>query len=71
MHGGHTIAGMHAAGASGSLEQRTQAVVDGLEAIDPQYVLYLPSSTLKLVLAHFLTGGRGHTPGRQVVPDSA
>ena len=59
---------MHAAGASGSLEQRSQAVVDGLEAIDPQYVLYLPSSTLKLVLAHFLPGGRGHTPGRQVFP---
>jgi sulfopyruvate decarboxylase subunit alpha len=54
--------------ASGSLEQRSQAVVDGLEAIDPQYVLYLPSSTLKLVLAHFLPGGPGHTPGRQVFP---
>lgn len=59
---------MHAAGTSSSVEQRSQAVVDGLEATDPQYVLYLPSSTLKLVLAHFLPGGRGHLPGRRVFP---
>jgi len=59
---------MAAAGASASLEERSQAVVDGLEAIDPQYVLYLPSSTLKLVLAHFLPGGAGHTAGRRVFP---
>lgn len=37
-----------------SLEQRSQAVIDGLEAIDPEFVLHVPSSTLKLVLAHFL-----------------
>src|SRR5437879_220853 len=59
---------MHPAGTSASLEERSQAVVDGLEAIDPQYVLYLPSSTLKLVLAHFLPGGAGHTAGRRVFP---
>jgi sulfopyruvate decarboxylase subunit alpha len=39
---------------SASLEERSRAVVDGLEAIDPEFVLHLPSSTLKLVLAHFL-----------------
>src|ERR1700738_867437 len=59
---------MHAAAVSGTLEDRSQAVVDGLEAIDPAYVLYLPSSTLKLVLAHFLPGGPGHRPDRRVFP---
>jgi sulfopyruvate decarboxylase subunit alpha len=59
---------MQTVDASASLEQRSQAVVDGLEAIDPQYVLYLPSSTLKQVLTHFLPGGPGHKPERQVFP---
>jgi len=59
---------MQSAAASGTLEQRSQAVVDGLEAIDPRFVLYLPSSTLKLVLTHFLPGGPGHQPGRHVFP---
>src|SRR4051794_18444310 len=39
---------------SASLEERSNAVIHGLEAIDPEFVLHLPSSTLKLVLAHFL-----------------
>ena len=39
---------------SASLEERSRAVVDGLEAIDPEFVLHLPSSTLKLVLGHYL-----------------
>jgi sulfopyruvate decarboxylase subunit alpha len=39
---------------SATLEERSQAVIDGLEAIDPEFVLHLPSSTLKIVLAHFL-----------------
>ena len=59
---------MASAGTSASLEERSQATVDGLEAIDPQEVLYLPSSTLKLVLAHFLPGGAGYTAGRRVFP---
>ncbi len=50
-----------------SFEQRSQAVVDGVETIDPEFVLHLPSSTLKLVLAHFLEGP-GATPGRLVFP---
>ncbi len=61
---------MHAPGASASLEQRSQAVVDGLEAVDPHFVLFLPSSTLKLMLAHFLPGGPGHRSGRRVFPIS-
>jgi sulfopyruvate decarboxylase subunit alpha len=52
---------------SGSFEQRSQAIVAGLEAIDPEYVLHLPSSTLKLVLAHFLDGP-GARPGRHIFP---
>jgi len=39
---------------SATLEERSQAVIDGLETIDPEFVLHLPSSTLKLVLGHFL-----------------
>jgi sulfopyruvate decarboxylase subunit alpha len=48
-------------------EQRSQAVIDGIEAIDPEFVLHLPSSTLKLVLAHFLDGP-GARPGRRIFP---
>jgi sulfopyruvate decarboxylase subunit alpha len=59
---------MYTARPSASLEERSQAVVSGLEAIDPRYVLYLPSSTLKLVLSHFLPGGPGHTSDRRVFP---
>jgi sulfopyruvate decarboxylase subunit alpha len=52
---------------SASYEQRSQAVVDGVEAIDPEFVLHLPSSTLKLVLGHFLEGP-GARDGRCVFP---
>jgi sulfopyruvate decarboxylase subunit alpha len=41
---------------SASLEARSRALIEGIEAIDPEFVLHLPSSTLKLVLAHFLDG---------------
>jgi sulfopyruvate decarboxylase subunit alpha len=50
-----------------SYEQRSQAVIDGIEAIDPDFVLHLPSSTLKLVLGHFLDGP-GARPGRRIFP---
>jgi sulfopyruvate decarboxylase subunit alpha len=50
-----------------SYEQRSQAVIDGIEAIDPEFVLHLPSSTLKLVLGHFLDGS-GARPGRRIFP---
>jgi sulfopyruvate decarboxylase subunit alpha len=52
---------------SASYEQRSQAVVDGIEAINPEFVLHLPSSTLKLVLGHFLDGP-GARPSRQIFP---
>jgi len=36
---------------SASYEERSQAIIEGVEAIEPEFVLHLPSSTLKLVLA--------------------
>lgn len=36
------------------VDARSQAVIAGIEAIAPQYVLHLPSSTLKQVIGHFL-----------------
>jgi sulfopyruvate decarboxylase subunit alpha len=42
------------------LEERSRAVIDGIEAIDPDHILHLASSTLKIVLDHFITG-----PGAQ------
>ncbi len=51
MFGVHRTATLsHQIHVSASYEQRSQAVVEGIEAIDPEFVLHLPSSTLKLVL---------------------
>jgi len=50
---------------SASYEERSQAVIAGIESIDPEYLLYLPSSTLKLVLQHFIDGSKD---GRRVFP---
>jgi sulfopyruvate decarboxylase subunit alpha len=44
---------------SALLEVRSRAVIDGLEAIDPDFVLHLASSTLKQVLHHFIDGDGG------------
>ena len=52
---------------SANLEARSRAVIEGLEEIDPEFVLHLPSSTLKLVLNHFLDGP-GARPGRTIFP---
>lgn len=52
---------------SASLEERSQAVIDGIEELDPDFVLHLPSSTLKIVLDHFINGA-GARPGRKVFP---
>ncbi|HYI65800.1 MAG TPA: hypothetical protein VEW95_02635 [Candidatus Limnocylindrales bacterium] len=49
-----------------SIDGRSAAVIKGIEAIDPEFVLHLPSSTLKSVLDHFLSGP-GAT-GRRVFP---
>jgi sulfopyruvate decarboxylase subunit alpha len=50
---------------SASFEQRSEAVIQGIEAIDPEFVLHLPSSTLKQVLGHFLDGP-GARPDRRI-----
>jgi sulfopyruvate decarboxylase subunit alpha len=42
------------------LEARSQAVIEGIESIDPDVILHLASSTLKIVLEHFISG-----PGAQ------
>jgi sulfopyruvate decarboxylase subunit alpha len=38
------------------LDQRSNAVIEGIEAINPDHVLHLASSTLKRVLDHFISG---------------
>ena len=50
-----------------TMERRSAAVIAGLERVDPEFVLYLPSSTLRIVLDHFLDGP-GARPGRCVFP---
>src|SRR6185437_370918 len=52
---------------SATYEQRSQAVIDGVESIDPEFVLHLPSSTLKQVLGHFLDGP-GARQDRRIFP---
>ncbi|HEX5493808.1 MAG TPA: thiamine pyrophosphate-binding protein [Mycobacteriales bacterium] len=47
------------------LAERSAAVVAGVERIDPDAVLHLASSTLRLVLDHFI-GGPGARAGRLV-----
>ncbi|HYZ53140.1 MAG TPA: hypothetical protein VE733_06460 [Streptosporangiaceae bacterium] len=47
------------------LERRSEAIISGIEAIDPDHVLHLASSTLKIVLSHFIEGP-GARPGRRV-----
>jgi sulfopyruvate decarboxylase subunit alpha len=47
------------------LHERSTAVIDGIEAIDPEVVIHLASSTLKQVLEHFITGP-GAKPERTV-----
>jgi sulfopyruvate decarboxylase subunit alpha len=38
------------------LDRRSQAVIAGVELIDPDFILHLASSTLKVVLDHFISG---------------
>lgn len=45
--------------------ERSQAIIAGIEQIDPEFVLHLPSSTLKVVLDHFLSGD-GDRPYRRI-----
>src|SRR3712207_4437255 len=37
-----------------AVDPRSQAIIDGLESIDPEYVLHLPSSTLKHIINYCL-----------------
>src|SRR5262249_32995783 len=37
-----------------AVDERSQAVIAGIEAVAPRYVLHLPSSTLKAIVQHFL-----------------
>lgn len=49
-----------------AVDERSAAVIAGVEALDPRWILHLPSSTLKAVMGHFLArDGRG---GPRVVP---
>ena len=48
-------------------DPRSAAVIAGLEQIDPEFILHLPSSTLKYVLEHFLAGD-GMRPHRRIFP---
>ncbi len=48
------------------MDARSAAVVAGIEAIDPRWVLHLPSSTLKAVVGHFLA--RDGREGFRCVP---
>ena len=47
------------------LEQRSAAIIAGIEAIDPDHVMHLASSMLKIVLSHFIDGP-GARRGRRV-----
>jgi sulfopyruvate decarboxylase subunit alpha len=45
--------------------ERSKAVIDGIERIDPDFLLHLASSTLNVVLRHFIEGA-GARGGRTV-----
>ncbi len=48
------------------VDARSAAVIAGIEALAPRWILHLPSSTLKAVVAHFLA--RDGREGLRVVP---
>lgn len=50
----------------GGVDERSAAVIAGIEAIDPRWILHLPSSTLKAVVGHFLA--RDGADGFRCVP---
>ena len=47
-------------------DERSAAVIAGIEALDPEWILHLPSSTLKAVVGHFLA--KDGQPGFRIVP---
>lgn len=44
-----------------AVDERSAAIIAGIEAIQPRHVLFLPSSTLKAVVGHFLQAPDVHT----------
>ena len=44
--------------AAPAVDERSAAVIAGVEAIDPRWIFHLPSSTLKAIVGHFLAQGR-------------
>ena len=48
------------------IDERSAAVIAGIERIAPRWVLHLPSSTLKAVVGHFLA--RDGRDGFRIVP---
>lgn len=49
-----------------ALDERSAAVIAGIEALRPRWLLHLPSSTLKQVVGHFLD--RDGRDGFRIVP---
>lgn len=47
-------------------DERSAAVIAGVEAIDPRWILHLPSSTLKTIVGHFLA--KDGQDGFRIVP---
>ena len=48
------------------IDARSAAVIAGIESLSPRWIFHLPSSTLKTVVAHFLS--RDGQDGLRVVP---
>lgn len=48
------------------VDERSAAVIAGVEALHPQWILHLPSSTLKAVVGHFLA--KDGRDGFRIVP---
>jgi sulfopyruvate decarboxylase subunit alpha len=51
---------------SGQVDERSAAVIAGIETVDPRWILHLPSSTLKAIVGHFLA--RDGQDGFRCVP---
>lgn len=49
-----------------TIDERSAAVIAGIEALAPRWILHLPSSTLKQIVGHFLD--RDGEGGTRIVP---
>src|SRR3954447_10216389 len=52
--------------AAPAVDERSAAVIAGVEAINPRWILHLPSSTLKTIVGHFLA--KDGQDGFRIVP---